>query len=326
MKNNKAKYVIAIMLLNLLSCSFLNTEVVEISPQKSKIAVFCEILNDEKWTQTIVLSRTRNIGQTFSWDFGGGDTLFVGGNGAIINTCFIANRCLEFDTVRGAKIKLLSNNIQVANFIQTDPYFKAFYSADSVRLKDGNKCQLQVSAPDFDTIFSEQSVPKTVKLVSAKFRRNSFQAPKSGLLNELVLEFDNDPSITNYYAVDIYIKKLTQNDYFYQRPNLVKIDPNSDTPQFISSKNFKANRYTWRIGVDLGIEASKPIPNDFLNMTIMFRSTSKDFNEYAKNLEVTKNAGDNLFGEPITPYTNIKNGYGVFVVSGKPDTLSIPIR
>ena len=270
-----------LLLINFVSCSFFNTEVIEIEPQKSKIVVFCEIFNDESWFQTVVLSRTRNIGQAFRWDFDLDDTIGVGPNGAILN-----NGSIRFDTVNGAKIKLISDGMELTKFKQLDKFIKSFYSADSILLKEGSKCQLSVSSPDFDTIFSEQIVPKTVKLVSAKFKKNGFQSLKSGVLNLLELEFSNDPTTLNYYTVDVYSKILTSNDYYFQKTKTIKIDPNADTPEFISSKNFKASRYVWQIGVDFQDAFGDQTPKYVQNIAIKFRSTSKEFTEYAKNREV----------------------------------------
>jgi Domain of unknown function (DUF4249) len=231
------------------------------------------------------------------------------------------------DTVKGAKIKLLSDNKEVANFQQTDPYLKSFYKISNLNLGTSTFCKLQISAPDYDTIYAEQPIPKSIKLEKASFQRNSYQSQKNGILSEIILDFDNNLKEINYYTVDIYIKKKEQAGYSFIRPNTIKIDPNSDTPQFISSKNFISSRYTWRIGVDLGLEnIYSPIPDNYVNLLVIFRSTGRDYNEYAKNLEATKNANDNLFGEPITPFTNIKNGVGIFVVSGKPDTMSVSLR
>lgn len=323
MKNNSIKYVNIIVILSLFSCGFFNEEIIEVSPQKSKIVIFAEIVSDSQWSQAIVLSRTRNLNQKFDFDFTYGDTIFVRPNGtAVLNTFPI----ILLDTVKGAKIKLSSQNMEVANFKQTDPFAKSFYEISNLNLREGELCKLQISAPDFDTVFAEQYVPESAKLSKVLFTRNSYQSIQSGTLSELILEFNNNTSTMNYYTVDIYIKKKEKGDFIYVRPNIIKIDPNADTPLFLNSNNFKGNRYAWRIGVDLGIETNKSIPTDFVDLLVVFRSTSKDYNEYAKNLEATKNANNNLFSEPITPFSNIKNGYGVFIVSGKPDTISVPIR
>jgi Domain of unknown function (DUF4249) len=325
MKKNIVKYIALTSLLNFVSCGSFNGDIVKIEPQKSQIVVFAEVFNDEKWNQAIVLSRTRNFNQVFDFDFTYGDTVYVRPDSSVIYNNFFPP--LLLDTVKGAKIKLFSDSKVAADFTQTDPFLKSFYRISNLNLGTGSLCKLQISAPDFDTIFAEQSIPKSVKLLKASFIRNSYQSQKNGILSEVILDFDNDPSIINYYTVDIYIKKYGQAGFSYIKPNTIKIDLNADTPQFLSSKNFNSNRYSWRIGVDLGLEKiNYPIPNDYVDMLIIFRSTSRDYIEYAKNLEATKNAGDNLFGEPITPYSNIKNGFGVFVVSGKPDSISLSIR
>jgi Domain of unknown function (DUF4249) len=322
------KFINLILLIFLInSCDFTNYETIEIEPQKSQIVTFCEIYNDPNWdNQLVILSRTRNLNNTFKWDFGAGDTIFKSPDTIILNNCNILPDCINFDTVKGAKLQLWSNQKKIIDFKQIDPFFKNVYSKDSIKLKENEKYQLIISAPDFDTVTSEQQVPKTVKLINARFSRNSYQSPKNGTLNELVLQFDNDLSTENYYAVDVSLRKKTPNDVLYVKTNLIKIDANATTAGLLSSRNFNQKLYEWHIGIDLGIEADKPIPQDFINLKIKFRSTGKAFNEYSKNLEAANNAKDNLFGEPITPFSNMKGGFGVFIISGAPDTLTVSIR
>jgi Domain of unknown function (DUF4249) len=328
MKKNIVRYIALALLFHLVACSFFGTEIIEIPPQKPQIAIFAEIFNDKELNQSIILSRTRNLNEKIFWNVNKGDTIyFPQSSGYFINY-------IEFDSVLGARIKLTSNNLDVANFKQNDPFYKSFYESNIAALQEGSKCTLQVSAPNFDTIFGEQFVPKSAKLMNAKFTRNSFKSFKTGTLSELSLEFENHPNSVNYYAIDIYIKKTNRNDYYYFKPKLIKIDPNADTPEFLNSKNFNSKRYIWRIGIDLdgdfinnpNGDPNKPIPIDIVNIGIRFRSTNKDFNEYSKYRETVNNATDNLFGEPITPFSNIKNGVGIFIVSGKPDTMSVSIR
>ncbi len=328
MKKILIKYLCVLVISNLFSCSFLGEDIVEIPPQKSRIAMFAELFNDEESPQIVILSRTRNLNETIVWDTRKGDSVAnLPGGSYYINP-------IDFDSVAGAKIKLTSNNKDVATFIQPDPFFKGIYESKMDRLEAGVSCKFQVSASNFDTVFAEQVVPKSVKLVNAYFKRNSFKSLQTGTVSELFLEFDNDPTTINYYVVDIAVKATSKNDYFYFVPKLIKLDPNADTPTFLSSKNFNIKRYIWRVGIDLNNDfavypdgdPSKPLPKEIINLGVRFRSTSKDFNEYAKNLEAVKSAKDNIFGEPITPFTNIKNGYGVFIISGKADTMSVSLR
>jgi Domain of unknown function (DUF4249) len=328
MKKISIKYLSVLIVFNLFSCSFLGEEIIEIPPQKSRIAMFAELFNDEESPQLVILSRTRNLNETIFWDAKKGDSIRTTSAGS-----FYINS-IDFDSVAGSKIKLTSNGRNVATFIQTDLAFKGIFESKIERLEAGANCKMQISAPNFDTVFAEQTVPKSVKLAKAYFKRNSFKSPQTGTLSELYLEFDNDAATSNYYVADVFVKLTDGNDFYYIEPRLIKLDVNASATKFLSSENFNTKRYVWRIGIDLDNDfriyatggSREAIPKNVINLVVKFRSTSKDFNEYAKNLEAVKSAKDNLFGEPITPFTNIKNGYGVFIVSGKADTVSVSLR
>jgi hypothetical protein len=328
MKKILIKYVGVLIVFNLFSCSFLGEDIVEIPPQKSRIAMFAELFNDEADPQLVILSRTRNLNQTIFWDSKKGDSVIsIPGGSLYINP-------IDFDSVAGAKIKLTSNGRDVATFTQPDLAFKGIFGSKIERLEAGANCKIQIAAPNFDTVFAEQTVPKSVKLAKAYFKRNSFKSLQTGMISELFLEFDNDPATVNYYVADFFLKLADRNDFYYIEPRLIKLDLNASTTTFLSSENFNTKRYVWRIGIDLDNDfriyaaggSREAIPKNVINLVVKFRSTSKDFSEYAKNLEAVKNAKDNIFGEPITPFSNIKNGYGVFIVSGKADTISVSLR
>ena len=207
--------------------------------------MFAELFNDEESPQLVILSRTRNLNETIVWDTRKGDSVAnLPGGSYYINP-------IDFDSVAGAKIKLTSNSKGVATFIQPDSFFKGIYESKIERLEAGASCKFQVSAPNFDTVFAEQTVPKSVKLFRAYFKRNSFKSPQTGTLSELFLEFDNDPATVNYYVADIYIRVANRNDYYYIEPKLIKLDVNTNSTKFLSSENFSTKRYIWRIGIDL---------------------------------------------------------------------------
>jgi hypothetical protein len=321
------KIIYFFLILFISSCDFSNYETIELEQKKSQIVTFCEIYNDPKWdNQLVILSRTRNVNNTFKWDFASGDTIFKSIDTIIRNNCNILPDCINFDTVKGAKLQLWENENRIVDFQQIDPFLKNVYSTNNIGIRENKVYQLKISAPDFDAVTSEQRVPKTVKLLSARFSRNSYQSTNNGTLNELILQFENDLSTENYYAVDVSLRKKSNKTIDFAKVKLIKIDPNATTARIIGSKNFNQKRYEWRIGVDLELNPNSSIPPDFVDLKIKFRSTSKAFNDYITNVEAPVIVKDNIFAEPITPFTNIKNGFGVFVISGAPDTLTIPIR
>ena len=141
--------VVVLIVLSNLACGFKTIENFDIEPQKSKLVVFCELFNDSTSSQSLVISRTRNVNQPFKWDITYGDTLYSNGRNAVIS-CY-NGPCIELDTVSGGQVKLQSIS-NPNNVFRKDPILKFLFTNDHLRFNVGEQYTLRITAPDFDPI------------------------------------------------------------------------------------------------------------------------------------------------------------------------------
>jgi Domain of unknown function (DUF4249) len=316
------------------SCGFQQLEPIEIPPQPSRIVAFCELFNDPAREQFAVLSRTRNIGGPVDYDVQPGDTIFASPDRVVINPD------LFFDYVPGATVELLKADTPVKTFWSADAFLKNFFVADTIPFISGQPYTLRVQAPGFETITATQTAPASVSLIGAKYSRNTFQAPGIGQSDEVILTFQDPPGVGNVYAVDIlqeervlrsiFVKGTWQQYYenFWRLTETIQIDNNAVNARFLTDRLMDGQRYEWRIGVRLAylLDPNKPIPDQYLKLFVRFRTTSEDYVQYQRSIEAARTALDNPFAEPVAPFSNFNNGIGIFVISGKPDTLSLRLR
>ncbi len=299
-------------------------EIVQIPSQPKKLVLFSEMFAGEDGFQYAIISRTRDLNQKIVWDFKQNDIIFKNKDTVVRNNVDF----LEFDTVRGAKVVFQKNGEQERVFNQEDPFLKVFYTDYNLKLKGGDVCTLKVSAPGYETISAVQKVPNTVKLLSAKFVRNGYTSQNTGTLSVIELTFQDPPGEENFYYFDTaeLIKKDNLNQGTRFRGELfVKIDPNATTRRFINDRLFDGKLYKWRIGVSFQT-ANQELPDEYEGYIIRFRSTVRDYEKYNQIIEARAASADNPFSEPITPFSNVSNGLGLFVVSGQADTVSVKFK
>jgi len=346
-KHSTFFFVVAFISLFIANCHLPDPVTLPIPSQKSKIVAYCEVTRDTLPTQWAIISRTTNLGAII-WDFKKGDTLiypfdttfyFINHGDTVGHVtqqypAIVNDGTNDYDYVKGAKAELfeavghkLYAEFYPSGFLygQSTPY-KNFMWADSISPEEGKAYTLQISAPGYDTITSTQTAPRNVFLDRARFIKNGYSSATTGTLDVVELTFQ-DPSLgqANYYAANVFVHtNVLFNGSLIpslQQASLTKIDPNATNERVISDMNFVGQQYVWRIGINLFGQDT-----GIVDLHVQFQSTTKDYNTYVQAQDAAQKASGDPFAEPITPFTNFKNGLGLFVITGKLDSLAIPIR
>ena len=318
------------------ACNFEGIKPVDIEPQKSKLSLWAELF-DGTDGQFATVSSSRSIAKGIQWTHNIGDTLGLIYNPSVgVSVPITSNGYgAAYDTVKGVKVSLYEEDKFLYNFYQNFPFYQRgiFYLNDSIKFVPNKTYKMVVSAPGFDTLVARQKAISSAKMRSVRFQIGTATLPTiRGRLCELLIEIDDNPNEENYYAVDVVsLLKYTVNiggqmipdeKYFVQK--LYAIDKNATNAKVISDRNFNGQRYTWRIGL---FESNGPYNfSSDASVIVAFRSVSKGYEAYQKQLDLIASADNNPFAEPFKLKTNTEGGYGLFTISGVLDTLTIPLK
>ncbi len=192
---------------------------------------------------------------------------------------------------------------------------------------------LKVSAPNFKSVEATQILPEAVKIESATFKKDGFTQVGFGgsqdLLDELKIAFQ-DPVGENYYmlaAIDTTLVDTTNNGaglfkkevntvYLIQQDEDKGIENTSDFfsgELFFNDRLFDAKPRSIRLGLPQTFFG--PLPSNLrIGLEVWLMSVNKDTYFYQKSLNVYSSADGNPFAEPTVVSSNIKDGFGFFML------------
>ena len=332
----KYSFTVAFCLIFCVACSFDGTKPLDIEPRKSQLSLWAELFDDYDG-QFATVASSQSIRKGIQWTHNLGDTI-----GLIYNPITTRNiprlnsgYNLLYDTVKGVKLSLYEEDKLLYDFKPNFPYDPrgTFYSDRKVKFSPNKTYKMVVTAPGFDTLVARQKPVSNVKIRSVRFKIGTAALPAiSGRLCELLIDIDDNPNEENYYAVDavtVYVdtisvgsQRIPDEKYFIEK--LYAIDKNATNAKVISDRNFNGQRYTWRIGLFPNNGPYKFPPD--AKVIVLFRSVNKDYEAYQRQLDLIASTDSNPFAEPFKLKTNTEGGYGLFAISGVPDTLTVLLK
>lgn len=238
-------------------------------------------------------------------------------------TYFNQNR---IDTVGNAKVELLRDGKVVA----TMPYFqdgfhylRGGYKLDTTA---GLSYTLRVSCPTLPTVEATQITPKAAKIRKVAFNKDGATKtdpldifngkPRSKIVDEYVVEFDDIVNTDNFYSVSVLIEYVATGQL--QKLELGSLDDIAES-NMVQDKTFQNKTFAWHLwsgqfkggrGGGPGGQNNNPVISSGDKITFYLRSMTADQYLFRKSLDLYKQT--NIFSEPIILHTNVKNGYGIF--------------
>jgi hypothetical protein len=234
----------------------------------------------------------------------------------------------RIDTVGNAKVELLRDGKVVA----TMPYYqnglhylRGGYKLDTTA---GLSYTLRVSCPTLPTVEATQITPKAAKIRSVSFNKDGATKtdpldlfngkPKSKIVDEYIIEFDDIPNVENFYSASVIIESVATG--LLQRVELGSLDDIAES-NMIQDKTFQNKTFAWRLWVQQfkdrksgGPGGGGPNNNITVvsgdKITFFFRSMTADQYLFRKSLDLYRQT--NIFSEPVILHTNVSNGYGIF--------------
>ncbi len=233
--------------------------------------------------------------------------------------------------VRGAQIEWWENGQKIINLLPISADSSFVYAAQfPAPLKEGNNYEIRVSHPDFETVVARQQVPLQISpLQNVKLDREIVKDEYGSPISELSFTIKDDPAVENYYEISLggiayvleYLGTDPNGNYLYDTieyetvlffettfdPNITEGYANARvfTDQFFNGNEYKfIGRFRpYNFGSNLA---------DTSAYNLRVRSVSKEYYQWSVSAYKQSYNQDNPFAEPVSVYSNLEKGLGIF--------------
>ncbi len=297
------------------SCEDYFSSIIDIDlPSTNPKLVLYSFIQEGEDTIYCTLSKTQNVFRDYSANakyLFNSDTFWSASNSYGYNIFYDNN----MDTISNAEITLYKNNLVIATF-QKDTFrcvYKAILSP-KIKFEPNISFKIKAKAPGYEAIESNQVVPKPVSVDSIHYSPNlSIIDPKNPVTNHIRDEFEiffTDPPEKNYYSIGISGrnsngKRIGTGSFSYDSRSNYDI---------LEDHSFNANKTSWKV-YTRGLPKLNNKGLDTLNITVSLMTITEESKSYAHYIAKFWKAFDDPFSEPVIPYSNIINGYGLFGIS-----------
>jgi len=242
------------------------------------------------------------------------------------NKDVFTNSPVEF--ISDAEVQILDGQGALLNTLTFKKDVVApYYGLTNFRPESNVNYQLSINVPGFSTILAQDKAPNPVALRSIQVDSVDFIGADENLYAINIQTSLADPSKeTNYYHLKLYYKAVsgrTDPNGFTgdMQTHLRPISPlvsNEENPSVIfdidkSGVLFTDEGFNGQL-ISLQFDAllDKTIAGEFPKIVGELRTVSNSYYQYHTSLSRQLDNQDRPFAEPITVFSNIENGLGIF--------------
>ena len=231
--------------------------------------------------------------------------------------------------VADAEVELLAGDrvIDELEFFQQE----RVYVWEKGTLQAGEPYSLRVAAPGFAAIEATDAIPRPVPTAIVSYRTHTSARSESRIKGDMSikLEIQDPPGETNYYQIRMFA---------FFRSEFRTLDDEFD----LFSIRYEGSFSTQDPSIIADNTADEPFSGDFSGTAPFFKDTlfdgqtheielssnynapeqtrfyvhvlhlSETYYEYLKSARFHEFTQDNPFAEPMSVYSNVENGYGIF--------------
>jgi Domain of unknown function (DUF4249) len=309
-------------------CAFQSDELIEVPNPKTELAVYADLSNENGFSAYVLKKRLPN--EAIEWDVNFDDSIIdLKTNKTVYDMSqgpYTIGANNLFDYVKGVQVNIYEDGKFLT---ELKPEFKPLphYTNYDNSLKAGKKYQIEIKAPGYPTVTGEQTAVSNVKPISIEYKKNTYQSKDNGLLSEILILFEDPQNESNSYLTfaSLITKNKKNGELSFKKVPIFKTDPTSTTNNIISDKSFNGKSFTWRLGVDVERYLKDTIGKD-IQLDVSFFPINNDLEKYYRTLEARENNLNNVLSEPISPYSNLNNGIGIFGITGRYETRNFVIK
>jgi len=183
---------------------------------------------------------------------------------------------------------------------------------------EGGEYQVRAYVPDsdIDTILSSTMIPSKVNIASASYDNLEVQDANGAndFFFDLTIEIEESDIESRWLHIIPTFKTNTNPDF--QKFQIFDPQTNKNAVStfyleegvFVDMTKLNDNKFTIQVSTLIPVKAGTLIKNLFFET----RSTTRDYFKYLQTRAKQKNIEDSGVSSPITDFTNIENGLGVF--------------
>lgn len=243
------------------------------------------------------------------------------------NKDLLTNQPTEFITDASVSI-LNEQGVLLKELAYTDNALLSYYSSPNFKPTNGTAYQIEIQAPNFPTIFSQDYIPMPVALdaleIDTLLVNTSEENPAYAVA--LTTTFSDPIGTDNYYHLQLFYKSIdgkTNSSGFVQNTEeglmpLTTLELQKDNPNVLIDFNkngvlFKDTSFNGeKTQLKFYASLDKKEAGAYPKIIGELRTVSKSYYTYYTSITYQLANQDRPFVEPITVFTNIDNGLGIF--------------
>ena len=318
MKNIKA-FIIFLSLFSLAACDFNDyfSPIVEVKlpNEKPRLVLFCRAAVGDSGI-TVAVTKTRGILDSSPYFEVKDSTPYKRWNDT---TTYWYYNISQFDTVKNATVEIFKNDVLLTTLKERE---KGLFTINlNTPLSSEATYRIKVSAAGYETIEAVQKAPSAIKIDSVILRENiKVNDPNAPLefatVDEYGIKFKDPIGEDNSYYANIYHYYKTANNERLTPLYIFSYDVLSQN-NYYNDNGFNGKEILWRQHSRdlLKYHRSSPTGSpDKEIITVELYNFTKDRFLFSQSIERYYDAKDNPFAEPVTIYSNVKNGLGLFTM------------
>ncbi len=237
----------------------------------------------------------------------------------------------DLKLVDSATIKLFKGDLLIETL--TEQSEDGWYRTANNLPESQQKYSIKVSSPDFDEVLlAEEATPQQVPIsdVSIIIKDSSFYEwvdhrdrlrHDGNVKGSFNISFTDPPDIDNYYSLFVYFYDSVYADYddptslkLEKRPITISsddssIENNKDYSVILLMRDTYFDGQLYKLKIDFDDWSARRDKVYYIQLT----SHSKAGYLYKKTIDDYNQATNDPFAEPVQIYSNIENGYGIFL-------------
>ncbi len=232
--------------------------------------------------------------------------------------------------VRGAMVEWWENGQKVLNLLPINADSSFVYEGQfPTPLQEGNNYEIRVSHPDFETVVAQQQMPRQIApLENVKLVREVVKDEYGQPIHELSFTLNDDPAVENFYEIlmsydaffleylgadpqgnPIFDTVFVESYLFFDTTFDPNIAEGFGNTKLVNDQFFNGSAYTF---VGRFSPAFQDGGADTSVYNIKVRSVTKEYYRWSVSARKQSNNQDNPFAEPVSVYTNLEKGLGIF--------------